>query len=90
MVDMDWSSLFKSFYETARVKIACRNPAKIPRERLFEMGKKLFLVSFTVEDFVQELGKQETGDDGDNPDDEENDDEVDDLDPEKKMSLTWI
>jgi len=48
------------------------------------MGKKLFLVSFTVEDFVQELGKQETGDDGDNPDDEENDDEVDDLDPEKK------
>jgi len=84
MVDMDWSSLFKSFYETARVKIACRNPAKIPRERLFEMGKKLFLVSFTIEDFVQELGKQETGDDGDNPDDEENDDEVDDLDPEKK------
>ena len=51
---------------------------------MFEIGKKLFLVSFTVEDFVQELGKQETGDDGDNPDDEENDDEVDDLDPEKK------
>jgi len=53
MVDMDWSSLFKSFYEVARVKIACRNLAKIPKERLYEMNKKLFLVSLTVEGFEQ-------------------------------------
>jgi hypothetical protein len=39
-MDVDWTSLFKSFYEKVRVKIACRNPSKIPRERLFEMAKK--------------------------------------------------
>jgi hypothetical protein len=32
--DVDWASLFKSFYEKVRFKIACRNPSKIPRERV--------------------------------------------------------
>jgi hypothetical protein len=46
--DVDWCSLFKSFYERVRLKIACRNPSKVPRERLFELAKKLYLVTIKV------------------------------------------
>ena len=49
MVDVDWSKLFKSFYEVVRIKITCRDPSKIPFQRLYEMEKKLYLVSFNVE-----------------------------------------
>jgi hypothetical protein len=28
MLDVDWASLFKSFYEKVRIKIACRDPSK--------------------------------------------------------------
>jgi hypothetical protein len=30
MIEVDWSTLFKSFYETVRVKIACKDYKKIP------------------------------------------------------------
>lgn len=29
--------------------MACRDPTKIPRDRLYEMNKSLFVVSFEVE-----------------------------------------
>jgi hypothetical protein len=32
--DVDWTSLFNSFYEKVRLKIACRNPAKIANETI--------------------------------------------------------
>lgn len=54
MVEVDWSSLFKSFYEMVRVKIACRNPCKLPKERLYEISKHLYLVTFNVEGFLQD------------------------------------
>ena len=53
IVDVDWSTLFKTFYEVVRVKVACRDPTKIPAERLYEMDRKLFLLSFEVEGVVQ-------------------------------------
>jgi hypothetical protein len=31
LLDVDWLALFKSFYEKLRVKVACRQPAKIPK-----------------------------------------------------------
>jgi hypothetical protein len=40
LLEMDWSSLFKSFYEKIRLKIACRDPKKIPQERLCGLDKK--------------------------------------------------
>ncbi|XP_040250741.1 uncharacterized protein [Aegilops tauschii subsp. strangulata] len=40
-------------FENVRIKIACRDPTKIPFERLIEMKKKLFLLGFTVEGFEQ-------------------------------------
>jgi hypothetical protein len=48
LLEVDWSSLFKSFYERVRIKVACRNPAKIPPERLFEMDKKLYMINIIV------------------------------------------
>ncbi|KAL5648315.1 hypothetical protein ACJX0J_039124, partial [Zea mays] len=50
MSEVDWSTLFKSFYEKVRLKIFFRDPSRIPHERLFEMEKKPFLISLEVED----------------------------------------
>jgi hypothetical protein len=50
---VDWTSLFNSFYEKMRLKIACRNPLNIPKERLYEMNKKLFMLDITVEGHEQ-------------------------------------
>jgi hypothetical protein len=75
--------LFKSFYEKIRIKVSCRDPAKIPNERLFELDKKLYMVSILVEGFDQvggDKGESEDDDDdqgGDN--DVEEDDKFDDL-----------
>jgi hypothetical protein len=59
--------LFKSFYEKVRLRIACRNPSKIPGERLFELAKKNYLVTIKVEGYEQ---RSEDGDDSDGDDDE--------------------
>ncbi|KAI4984389.1 hypothetical protein ZWY2020_008492 [Hordeum vulgare] len=53
LVDVDWNGIFKSFYEKIRIKVACRDPTKIPFERLVEMKKKLYILYFTVEGFTQ-------------------------------------
>jgi hypothetical protein len=49
LLEVDWASLFKSFYEKVRLKIACRNPLNIPTERVYEMNRKLYMVSIIVE-----------------------------------------
>jgi hypothetical protein len=48
MIEVVWASLFKSFYEKIIVKVTCKNPSKIPWERMFELDKKLYLVSVSV------------------------------------------
>ncbi|KAM3276574.1 hypothetical protein ACQJBY_044784 [Aegilops geniculata] len=45
--------MFRTFFENVRIKIAYRDPTKIPFERLIEMKKKLFLLGFTIEGFEQ-------------------------------------
>jgi hypothetical protein len=75
LLDVDWSSLFKSFYERIRVRVACRNPKKIPLERLFEMDKKLYLISIHVEGYGQEESDKTEMDDDDGLDDFGNDDQ---------------
>jgi hypothetical protein len=69
--DVDWSSLFKSFYEKVRVKIACRQPSKIPMERLFELERRLYLVSIKVEGHDQGVDDQNDLDDDDQTDDKD-------------------
>lgn len=86
MTEVDWSTLFKTFYETIRIKVACKDFTKIPAKRLYEMGKKLHLVNFIVEsDQVKVQGeyKGDGGDDGGDGglgDDGEEDDLLDDDD----------
>ena len=68
------------------VKIACRNPSKVPLERLFEMKKKLYAIAFTMEG--DHLSTQEPGDPDESRgnDDNKNDDEADDLDDQNDNS----
>ena len=61
-MDVDWNCIFKSFYETIRVKVSCRDPRKIPFERLGEMKRKLYILFFIVEGFEQ-MGEDSDGDD---------------------------
>jgi len=83
MLDVDWPTIFKSFYEVVQVKLACRDPSKIPAERLFEMKRKLFVISMLVEG-EQQVNMGNGDNKPDKPDDDEtnDDDEADDLDPE--------
>jgi hypothetical protein len=83
LVDVDWSSLFKSFYEKVRMKVACRNPWKIPMERLFEMDKELYLISIQVEGFEQEEADKTDMDDDDGLDDFGNEDQQEEEDVDK-------
>ena len=81
LIEVDWATLFKTFYEVVRVKISYKDPMKIPADRLFEMNKKIFLVSFLVErEAEKELKSKGTDDRGGDDDNLDNDDEADDLD----------
>jgi hypothetical protein len=78
LLDVDWASLFKSFYEKIKIKVSCRDPAKTPTERLFELDKKLYLVSILVEGFDQVGGDK--GESGVDDDDQGGDNDVEDDD----------
>jgi hypothetical protein len=65
--------------------IACRDPGKIPTERLFELEKKLYLIDIRVEG-LENLGHGAShgGDDGKDDDEGDNsDDNYDDLEDEQ-------
>jgi hypothetical protein len=65
-----------------RVKLECKDVFKIPRKRLFELKKNLYLIQFKVE------SRSDRGDDGGDSGDQDNEDdqgmeELDqDMDPE--------
>jgi hypothetical protein len=86
LIEVNWSSLFKSFYERVRKKIACRSPVKIPEERLFEMDKKLYMLSIVVEGLEHkdedksEKGGDDLGEDDEGNKDDSNEEGFDDLD----------
>lgn len=80
MIEVDWSTLFKSFYEIVRVKVACKDFRKIPPERLYEMNRKLHVVSFLVEaDLEKVQGGQDNDGDGGDDDGQDDDGKEDDL-----------
>jgi hypothetical protein len=88
LLDVDWSSLFKS-YERVRVRVACRNPRKIPPERLFEMDKKLYLISIHVEGYEQEESDKTDIDDNDGMDDFGNDDHQEGVIMTQQARIRW-
>jgi hypothetical protein len=62
LVEVDWQSLFRSFFAMVRIKIKCRNPARVPKHRIMEMKDEIFLISFKTEG-VEQVGG-EVNDDG--------------------------
>jgi hypothetical protein len=87
MVVIDWNSLFTSFFGVVRVKVECKDVSKIPKKRLFEMQRKLYLIQFKVELGGNAEGgvDDDGGDNGDQNNDEElgEEDWAHDLDPDK-------
>lgn len=79
MIVVDWHFLFNSFFSLARVKLLCKNPTKIPKDRIFVFGSKLFRVSFEPEGFEQkELAPDDGSEKGDDDTDPEEEDLLDD------------
>ncbi|XP_066374000.1 uncharacterized protein [Miscanthus floridulus] len=65
LLEVDWQSLFASFFAMVRVKVKCRNPVKIPLKRVMEMQDELFVISFKTEGFERISKKtRKDGDDG--------------------------
>ena len=65
--------------------MACKHRRRIPIERIIERNKKLYVISFMVEDEgAENQGTgNDNGDDGGGDDGLDNDDEADDLDGEE-------
>lgn len=54
LVDVDWQGNFKSFFEVVRIQIRCKDYTKIPANRIFGIGSKLYKIGITVEPPVEE------------------------------------
>jgi hypothetical protein len=60
-----------------RLKIKCKDPCKIPIQRVLEIKDELFLLTYKVEGVQQSLndkGDDDGGDGGEDPDNDEADD----------------
>lgn len=45
-----------------RIKIKCKDPSKVPKKRLMEMGDDIYLLYFKTEGVDQETNTEEGGD----------------------------
>ncbi|XBH58392.1 hypothetical protein VPH35_079843 [Triticum aestivum] len=48
LVNVDWHTIFRSFYEKVRIQVAVRDSAKIPRDRMVEIHHELYLLQFAI------------------------------------------
>lgn len=76
--EVDWPTLFTSLFYMARIRIKCKNPSKIPHERVYESGGGCYLVCFKAEGVIQESDKPEKEDDDGGDEDPKDDDLLDD------------
>lgn len=53
MVEVDWQGLFNSFFSSVRVKVQCKDPSRIPKQRIFVFNTKLYLLEFKTEGVEQ-------------------------------------
>lgn len=86
MTEVDWHTIFDSFFSMVRVKIQCKDPTNIPSRRLFVFKQQIYVIHFKPEGYEQ-IDKNEGG--GNDNDDgiEELDNEDEDLldeDPKEK------
>jgi hypothetical protein len=63
LTEVDWAALFSSFFSNVRVKIKCKNPTRVPKERVYELGGYCYLISFLTEG-VEQIGDPTDNDDG--------------------------
>lgn len=49
LMEVDWLVLFSSFFSVARVRIRCKNPKKIPKQRVYKMDGGCYRISFKTE-----------------------------------------
>lgn len=91
--EVDWPTLFSSFFANVRIKIKCKDPVKVPRERVYELGGSCYLITFLIEGVEQiadpagkDHGKGDYDHDPEDPDPEEDLEEEDLLDDVSKDS----
>lgn len=48
LVNVDWHEIFRSFYKNVQIQVALRDPSKVPKDRLVELEKDLYLLKFSV------------------------------------------
>jgi len=58
LVEVDWQSLFGSFFAMTRIKVKCRNPGKITRKSIMEMDDDIYLLNFKARDVEQEADNE--------------------------------
>ncbi|XP_039841918.1 uncharacterized protein LOC120702264 [Panicum virgatum] len=94
LIEVDWQTLFSSFFTVIRVKINCKDPRKIPDRRVMEMADKLYMISFEVEELDKLKEKMEELNDGLDPshkgdeDGGERPEEEEDYKPENELPPT--
>jgi hypothetical protein len=66
LLDVGWHTIFRSLYKCVKLKLAVRDPSKIPETRAMEFDTNMFLLTITVHD-PENLSE---GADGDEPGDD--------------------
>lgn len=61
LVEVDWGSQITSFFGMIRLKVAVKDPSKIPKERLVEINQKLFWINFKVEGLLSPEEEDNSG-----------------------------
>jgi hypothetical protein len=83
--EIDWQTLFSSFFSQIRVKISCKDPGMIPESRIMEMENSLYMIHFKVENYDKEAPNSPRsdgkGDDSDEDDGNPEDDPKEKQDP---------
>lgn len=69
LTEVDWAVMFSSFFSNVRIKIKCKNPTRVPKERVYELGGYCYLISFLTEG-VEQIGEPTDNDDGKGDDDD--------------------
>lgn len=82
LVDVDWHSMFSSQFEMVRLKIKCKEPTKIPSQRVLEMNDQSYMFYYFTEGFeqIQKKEKKDDDDGGEDGDDQKLEDEEPNLD----------
>jgi len=73
LIEVDWHSLFASFFAMVRIKVKSRDPTAVPTQRMVEMNDELFVINFKTQGVEQMPEKSyEDGGNDEDPHPQEN------------------